>query len=479
MTDETAQVDSLIRQRGRIKARLTNLEKVLNKFDSNPNANFELLDLEARQAKHLPLLDEANEINIQLQSLNNDKEFLKTCDSEYESIENRYYALNGRMKQLIKQNSNIQENSQLNQTWFESIIEETDKINHIPLNNQAAQSNNMPRSVPLSSSPRDDIPDVQASGSMPTTQNKRNYFPNFEKNQIFNQTFHDPNLPKLSLPIFLGSFDAWLGFRDSFNSMVHNNSRLPDIFKFHYLKSCVKDEAAEVIASLETSNENYSVAWNLLTKRYDNQKFIVENHIEAFDLMIIHLIKKKLNFNRERWEEFSGISDFKSLENMFTFLERRALIEGTRNMLNPPNLNRPNNTKGIFITSGPNSQRPFVASISDTSTKNSQSSQKSRVCPICNSEHAIYACNNFLKLSPHDRQAQAKRASLCLNCLRSGHRVDECRLTSCRKCKGRHNTLLHFNSKSKESKQQVPSETPATTSTQNSPPFNCNIHVPS
>ena len=48
-----------------------------------------------------------------------------------------------------------------------------------------------------------------------------------------------------------------------------------------YIRVCLKDEAAEVIASLETTSENYLVAWELLKNRYDNRKFIVESHIKA------------------------------------------------------------------------------------------------------------------------------------------------------------------------------------------------------
>ena len=152
----------------------------------------------------------------------------------------------------------------------------------------------------------------------------------------------DPNLPKLGLPSFSGTFDTWLSFRDIFTSMVHENSQVPPIFKFLYLKSCVTGEAKEGIDSLQSSEENYPIAWKLLIDRYDNRKFIAENHVKAlfdipsvskefsvrllldnvlkhtrallalnqpveqWDLMLIHVIKLKLNnYSREKWEEFS------------------------------------------------------------------------------------------------------------------------------------------------------------------------------
>ena len=63
--------------------------------------------------------------------------------------------------------------------------------------------------------------------------------------------------------------------------MCHDNLDIPEIQKFRYLKACVKDEAAEVIASLETTGSNYRVAWDLLKSRYDNRKYIVESHVKA------------------------------------------------------------------------------------------------------------------------------------------------------------------------------------------------------
>ena len=90
-----------------------------------------------------------------------------------------------------------------------------------------------------------------------------------------------PNLKHLSY----GSFASWLTFYDSFKSMCHNNQALAPIQKFHYLKACVKGKVAEVIASLETTSQNYQVAWELLKAWYDNEKYIVESHVNAlFDI---------------------------------------------------------------------------------------------------------------------------------------------------------------------------------------------------
>lgn len=91
---------------------------------------------------------------------------------------------------------------------------------------------------------------------------------------------HDSiRLLKLDLPSFSGSYQDWLNFYDSFKSLIHDNTKIADVQKLQYLRSCLNDEASKVISSLETSFANYDVAWTLLTDRYDNHRIIILNHI--------------------------------------------------------------------------------------------------------------------------------------------------------------------------------------------------------
>ena len=83
-----------------IKTRLTELEKVFNEFESDPSADYEILDLEGRLTKHLPLLDEPEKICETRESLTNDGTLLKSFEEENASIEKRYYTINGRIKKI-------------------------------------------------------------------------------------------------------------------------------------------------------------------------------------------------------------------------------------------------------------------------------------------------------------------------------------------------------------------------------------------
>lgn len=63
---------------------------------------------------------------------------------------------------------------------------------------------------------------------------------------------------------------------------------------------------------------------------------------------------------------------------------------------------------------------------------------------MCNQNHSLYNCNEFRKLSMEQRIEKAKSYHVCLNCRHPGHTDSNCKLTHCRYCNIKHNTLLHI-----------------------------------
>lgn len=94
---------------------------------------------------------------------------------------------------------------------------------------------------------------------------------------------HNPGikLPTIKLPLFDGTHEEWLQYRDTFESLIHKNVAINDIPKFHYLRASLSGSAAQVIKSLEFSATNYLVAWNSLCNRYNNTRLLVHNHIKS------------------------------------------------------------------------------------------------------------------------------------------------------------------------------------------------------
>jgi hypothetical protein len=85
-------------------------------------------------------------------------------------------------------------------------------------------------------------------------------------------------LPVISLPIYEGDTCHWLQCRDTFEALIVNNSILSNVQNFHYLIASLKNEANDLISNLQITNENFLVAWQLVTQRYDNKRLIAMMH---------------------------------------------------------------------------------------------------------------------------------------------------------------------------------------------------------
>ena len=405
MTDNS--LNKFKKLRGSIKRQLTYFENILKSI--NEETDVESLDLETRLDKHWKLWDEFQQVQDKIDDVATNAEEEAENDSERLQVQNRFYAISALAKKHLR-------NLSIGTTMF-------------------------------------------------APQNTLSILPGsrFE-------------LPKLQTPTFHGSYDTWLNFYESFKSMCHDNPSIPELHKFYYLKACLKDKAAEVIASLETTPENYTVAWELLKKRYDNRRYIVESHLKSlietqhvskefsiqsfldnvqkqvralnalikaedrWDTLLVFIIKEKLNpYTKEKWEESLKHKNVPSFDEMITFLEHRALIDSSQFNFKQGSFQRTDVNKS-------NSRSHFKSKPSQFCMKTAVDSKMytNSECPICKENHMPSSCSSFQKMSPHERYNKIKKTALCHNCLNGYHRTIDCRSTTCRKCQGRHHTLLHF-----------------------------------
>jgi len=85
-------------------------------------------------------------------------------------------------------------------------------------------------------------------------------------------------LPTIALPTFEGDTCSWLHFRYAFEAFIVNNTTLSNVQKFHYLIASLKNEAKALRSNLQITNENFLVAWQLVTQRYNNKRLIAIMH---------------------------------------------------------------------------------------------------------------------------------------------------------------------------------------------------------
>lgn len=289
-------------------------------------------------------------------------------------------------------------------------------------------------------------------------------------------------LPIIKIPNFDGTYYKWLEFKEIYCSLIHDNPKIKNIHKFHYLCSYLEGEASRVICNLEASDKNYNEAWALLCNRFDNKRQLINNHLksslnfestketdrslrfiidhvtknlralstlglptEQWDVLIIYILTTKLDTSTNfKWEEHrNSLSEIPSLNDFFSFLKNRADVFETVNRAKSDNKYKSyQSVKQNPATPQPKfATKAFIA----TSQQNACASNNSPLeCAFCKGKHRLYECSAFKAKAPEERNTFAISMHLCLNCLRPGHVAQNCKLTgSCRSCKKRHNSLLH------------------------------------
>lgn len=385
-----------------LKKKRSALKGQLTRFQTYLNtidqANIDFVQLETRLIKSEIWLEEFNNIQLEIESL--DTETTQTGHySERDKFEQNYYSIISKAKNILVKN-----------TGTVSEISRSDE-------------------------------------------------PNLNQNQFSTQ--NQIKLPQLDLPTFDGTLDKWLFYRDTFNSIIHSNTIINKIQKFHYLRLSLKGDAAEVISSLEVSTENYEIAWALLLERYENKTLLINNHVKAlfnltvitkenytalrtmldtiskhlralevlgqpvshWDTLLIYLVASKLDpATRRDWESKNNTGDSPTFETLLQFLKQKCRLLETLNL----------------NTSESQHQFQYRQKIKTHLSTDTYS------CFLCKNNHLLYSCKQFLDLTARDRLSEVKRLGLCVNCLRKNHATKDCKASTCRTCNKRHHTLLHF-----------------------------------
>ena len=288
-------------------------------------------------------------------------------------------------------------------------------------------------------------------------------------------------LPKLYLPFFSGYYMEWTSFFDLFKGAVIDNSSLQGSQKLQYLKTSVKGDAAKLLASIPVTDHNFDIAMNTLINRYENKRIIIRTHLHSIvsyrslttdnardlrklieamdehqlalqnlgesvnsqDIFFVYLISEKLpTETRKQWELSSkGREPQRNAELGFFLEERAQALEATA----------PNGV-GATKTQMNGNQRHLHTHLATSEQQ----------CECFEETHKIFKCRKFKKLSVREELIKVRK--LCFNCLRPGHRSEDCDGSKCKQCGRKHHTLLHReNIHNRSTDQQT---TSGTTSTQ-------------
>nr|CAH7760137.1 unnamed protein product [Callosobruchus chinensis] len=159
----------------------------------------------------------------------------------------------------------------------------------------------------------------------------------------------------------------------------------------------------------------------------------VGKNVDDWNTLIIHLLVTKLDDTTlGEWEKYCDIKDIRDepqFDDLKKFLLNRAdFLE----RFESKNVNE--SRESWRFEKSRNKSHSLVG----TEVK----------CPVCNKQHSIQNCSNFLKMTAHNRLEQVKKLHLCINCLKSGHYTKQCRSTCCKTCGKKHHSSLHFENNS-------------------------------
>lgn len=262
--------------------------------------------------------------------------------------------------------------------------------------------------------------------------------------------------------------------------------------KLNYLRLSLSGKAEAAIEAFAISDENYEEAWNHLIDIYDNKGALILRHAtllrdtpampddtseSVFDLanyMQLHV--RSLQALGRTWENIAndlltsivvarmGNDTRKTWERTLTDTERPEITEIFKFLFITSHQCKDYEPESTAVRSRPRpqaeTQRRSEPNVSDSprtrAVKRRYSPPAPRAkrhafvtnyinkCRICNTDsHAAYQCPKFINMTVDKRIEAARKAQLCLNCLRSDHRTDDCKAGRCRVCNKPHNTKLH------------------------------------
>ena len=271
-------------------------------------------------------------------------------------------------------------------------------------------------------------------------------------------------LPAVTIPTFDGEFSSWDSFRDLFEATIHTNETLSKVQKLTYLKSLVSGEAAGLIRSIQVTEAHYSIAWQILMSHYNQPKLIVNNLIEKL-MGLPALSSGKMNVRSfysqidEIWTMLECSGDYaQSVHPWFIYLVQSKLDSDiarewsleSSDIKEPKSedmrkfLKKVSTVEIVSKSSQFKSKQSMVSSSRRVNVANISSSKSTKSCRLCCKDHTLSQCDEFKTKSIEERIRYVKIHGFCFNCLKRGHSVKSCNIQiTCKKCNGRHHTLIH------------------------------------
>ena len=292
------------------------------------------------------------------------------------------------------------------------------------------------------------------------------------------------------VPKFDGDYTKWSSFWQAFSVLVDKNSKVPVISKLNKLNQAVEGEAAAVISMFEFNEESYELAKMALINEYgdpalcankmlrdlQNLERVKANDVEG--LRNLHIRSKQLVLRVQRLYPTimaqpilitSTIENKMSPECLYKWEEEN--MRRKRDLSLPPSdkqLQWMLNWLGDYIQTckrstikmnmgddkakkGSNGGRnggnggavPKTLNNFFTMAEQRIQQEQSDKCIFCGGNHFAGKCRKSITVNT--AIDKARKAKVCLNCLRPGHFARDCQQGGCKEagCTSKHHVKLH------------------------------------
>ena len=288
-------------------------------------------------------------------------------------------------------------------------------------------------------------------------------------------------LPKIELAHFSGSLLEWQSFWETFKVTV-DQSDLPNVSKFAYLKGLLEGEAARVLDGLIVSSENYKVACELLMERFGQKDLVTFAHVQALMKLQTKNEGHKLNLSELRELQEKLNCHIRSLESLDVTADRYGVIltpmilsclpynirlewaRQDRRQLSDEVFNLDflmkflkreieRQERSLAFSNAPKKENSNFGNFRKEKKKDIKNTtptaaslqvqSSSSLCSFCSKDgHKSERCFSVNNLGYEERKEKIRENNLCFKCLFPGHIASKCTVVPvCPICNGKHNKL--------------------------------------
>lgn len=306
---------------------------------------------------------------------------------------------------------------------------------------------------------------------------KKEFQANNDNESVRSDRCERVRLPKIEIPKFDGDMKKWPTFFDMFRTLIHECSSLSNIERFQYLISYLEKDAATVVKNIPITEDNYTIAYACLVKRYQNERVLITNYwlnvykaesmknnnapelrkllsnfsenlsalnqfnaINLWDFTKLNLLLQKLDPSlKTSFEVQYSDKAIPTYENLFVFLEKQC-----RAMENSQLFSK--SIKPTFPQNMNDKSKKFGQTDKNNTFVSTYFTKGEQKCNFCKSgNHSLLKCDKFLSADVEQRHSFIKVSRLCFNCFSSSHGLGKCDSRfRCRVCGKGHHSLLHF-----------------------------------